>query len=56
MSVNGWMSRAEFEKRATPKDFGYGPRLVVSQQDLRPIESLWRKLNEALFLSTSSSN
>ena len=56
MSVNGWMSRAEFEKRATPKDFGYGPRLVVSQQDLRPIESLWRKLNEALFLSTASSN
>ena len=55
MSIKGWMGRPEFEIRATGRDLGYGDRLVISQKDLRPIESLWRKLNEALFLPAASS-
>ena len=44
MQIGGWMSRKEFSETARKHDFGYGERLVVDNQSLRPIESLWRRM------------
>jgi len=44
MHIGGWMSRKEFSETARKHDFGYGERLVVDSKNLRPVETLWRKM------------
>lgn len=40
MGIAGFISRADFLKRATTKNYGYGPRLAVGPDELRPIGEL----------------
>ncbi len=42
--VHGWISRRDFKKIAEPRDFGYGERLVVEAEYLRPIEEFWGRM------------
>ena len=41
LSVNGLVSREDFEKKAYKRDVWYGERLVMDEGDLSPIEHLW---------------
>ena len=40
MEIVGYVSRAEFQRLAVTKDYGYGPRLVIEAQHFRPIHEL----------------
>lgn len=46
--IHGWLSRSEFAKTHTKKNFGYGERLVAKATDLRPIETLWKYMKSKL--------
>jgi hypothetical protein len=37
----GWIDRAEFRRRAQPRDWGYGERASVPRTALRPMAELW---------------
>lgn len=41
LSVNGFVLRKVFEDSAVEHDFGYGKRLVMKADDMKPIERLW---------------
>jgi len=49
MEIIGWMGKKDFERVAIAKDFGYGERMVAQAEDLRPIETLWGKIQERKF-------
>jgi len=49
MRMWGAIGRKTFLAHAKTHDFGYGERLVMEANDLRPIEWLWRHLIERRF-------
>ena len=49
LRVNGWMDRASFLSNSTPHDYGYGPRIKMEIDELRPIEQLWKGLIQRRF-------
>ena len=49
MRINGCVSRNVFEWESYKHDFGYGERLVMDVDQLRPIEWLWRNAMEYKF-------
>ena len=49
MKLLGWIGRTEFLELCTEHDFGYGERLVMDASELRPLEQLWRKIQERKF-------
>lgn len=42
--IHGWVSRRDFKKSAGKQDFGYGERLVMYAEYLKPIEKLWARM------------
>ena len=46
MNIVGWMGRKEFEKKCHQANLGYGDRLIVEAEKLKPIEELWLKIQE----------
>ena len=50
MRIWGAMGKKAFFAHAKTHDFGYGERLVMEANDLRPIEWLWRHLIERRFV------
>lgn len=49
VTVHGWMGRKEFGAISTSRDFGYGARLVVVQENLNPIEEFWKLMKQREF-------
>ena len=49
LRINGWMDRAFFLSNSTPHDYGYGPRIKMEIDELRPIEQLWKGLMQRRF-------
>jgi len=44
LEILGWLDKRTFQEIALDRDYGYGPRKVVSQELLSPIENLWLKI------------
>lgn len=49
MNVVGWLGRKLFLEIAEKKDYGYGDRLIVTQEKLKPVESLWATMKKIEF-------
>lgn len=49
MKINGCVSRNVFEWESYKHDFGYGERMVMDVDQLKPIEWLWRNAMEYKF-------
>jgi hypothetical protein len=45
LEILGCISKKKFEKLATEKDYGYGPRLQVPKEQLSPVDVLVEKPN-----------
>ena len=55
MRINGCVSRKVFGEESYAHDFGYGGRLVMDIDQLRPVEWLWRNAMEYKFSQGVSS-
>ena len=44
LRINGWIDKTSFLSNSTPHDYGYGPRIKMEAEELRPIEQLWKGL------------
>jgi len=42
--IHGWISRREFKQRHGTTNFGYGERLTMPADALRPIETFWGRM------------
>lgn len=50
MKVLGFVTKKLFELQSYSHDFGYGQRLVMNAESMKPIEKLWKKMMERRFL------
>ena len=50
MQVLGFVTKKLFELQSYSHDFGYGQRLVMNAESMKPIEKLWKKMMERRFL------
>ena len=54
--INGWITREAFKNRYKKFDFGYGLRLMISADDLEPIETLWKQMIKLKYGATTNEN